>query len=154
MLNALTDFLHKHLNPAEDDSLDQDQHEKMVTSALLIEMINADHQQDSSEQEKVIQLLTRTFSLNKQEAEELMQLAGEKVENATSLYEFTGVINSQFDDARKLHIIELLWEVAYADGQLDKYEDYLVRKVADLIHVSHSDFIRMKHRVQQRLGQT
>ena len=62
------------------------------------------------------------------------------------------LINRHFSQEEKNHIVELLWEVAYADGELDKYEEHLVRKLADLIYVPHRSFIRAKHRAKARLG--
>lgn len=152
MITYIKRYFECHLN-AEDTGVeaDPDFHLKRITSALLIEMVNADFEQNEAERVKVIQLLQTTFFLDQAEADELMTSAIKQVENSTSLHDFTSIINKQFDSSRKLHIIELLWEVAYADGKLDKYEDYLVRKIADLIGVSHSDFIKMKHKVQRKL---
>ena len=69
------------------------------------------------------------------------------LEEAVSLYEFTAVINDQFDREQKIDLVEMLWRVAYADQELDQYEEYFVRKIADLLHVSHKDYIQAKLRV-------
>ena len=66
---------------------------------------------------------------------------------ATCYYDLTRLINNGFSAAQKVKVIELMWEVAYADDKLQKYEEALVRKVADLIYVPHSDFIAAKHRI-------
>jgi len=66
-----------------------------------------------------------------------------------SLYQFTGLINQHFTPEQKVRVVEMLWQVAYADGHLDPYEEALVRKIADLIHVPHRQFIQAKHRVAE-----
>ena len=75
-----------------------------------------------------------------------MESAEERVDESTSLYEFTRVINDHYSAAQKLQLIEAMWVVAYADGNLDKYEEHLIRQVAEPIYVSHEDFMRSKHR--------
>jgi uncharacterized tellurite resistance protein B-like protein len=94
--------------------------------------------------------LERAFELDDSETDELLTLAEEQADHATSLFEFTRLINRHFDAGQKEHFIELLWSVALADGELDKYEEHLVRKVADLIHVPHRSYIRAKHQAIDR----
>ncbi|MGD8559291.1 MAG: TerB family tellurite resistance protein, partial [Gammaproteobacteria bacterium] len=74
--------------------------------------------------------------------------------NATCYYEFTSLINDEFTPADKAQIIELMWQVAYADDELEKYEEALVRKIADLLYVPHTQFIAAKHRVKSQRGLT
>ena len=75
---------------------------------------------------------------------ELIDDAEKTVEESTSLYEYTRVVNDEFSYTDKLELLSRLWKLAFADGSLDKYEDHLIRKISDLIHISHSDFIRIK----------
>ena len=74
----------------------------------------------------------------------LIAAAGERVDEATSLYEFTRVINDHYGPEEKLTLIASMWQVAYADGDLDKYEEHLIRQVAELTYVPHQDYIRCK----------
>jgi uncharacterized tellurite resistance protein B-like protein len=74
----------------------------------------------------------------------LRALAHEKAEESTSLYEFTAQVNAQFSVDAKLSLIKNMWRIAFADGEVDRYEDGVIRRVSELIYVSHSDFIRMK----------
>jgi uncharacterized tellurite resistance protein B-like protein len=83
--------------------------------------------------------------------QEVIALAEGEARRATSLYEFTSLINADYSYAERVELVESLWEVAYADQHLDRYEDHLVRKGADLIHVRHSDFIRTKLEVRSRI---
>ena len=121
----------------------------VATAALLVEMMRADHEVRSGEREAVLRALAAAFDdLSPEETRDLLARAEERADDATSLYEFTRHINRQLDHEQKAHVVELLWRVAYADGGLDKYEEHLVRRIADLIHVPHSVFIRMKHKAR------
>ena len=121
----------------------------VATAALLVEMMRADYEVQPEEREAVLQALAAAFDdLSPQETRDLLARAEERADDATSLYEFTQHINRRLDHEQKAHVVELLWRVAYADGDLDKYEEHLVRRIADLIHVPHSVFIRMKHKAR------
>ena len=85
------------------------------------------------------------FDLSPQEAAELVNNADEAAEGLTSLHDFTQLLHNNLDEAEKSQIIGLLWQVAYADGRLDKYEDSLVLKISDLLHVSRGRVMRLKH---------
>ena len=93
----------------------------------------------------------RFFSLTEAETRELADLAEREVEEAVSLYQFTGLINQHFLPKEKVRIVEMLWQVVFADGIIACYEEAMVRKIADLIHVPHRDFIQAKHRVEEAL---
>ena len=119
----------------------------VATAALLVEMMRADYEVQPEERDAVLRALGAAFDdLSPDETRDLLARAEERADDATSLYEFTQHINRQFDPEQKAHVVELLWRVAYADGDLDKYEEHLVRRIAGLIHVPHSVFIRMKHK--------
>ena len=121
----------------------------VATAALLVEMMRADYEVQPEEREAVLRALAAAFDdLSPQETRDLLARAEERADDATSLYEFTQHINRRLDHEQKAHVVELLWRVAYADGDLDKYEEHLVRRIADLIHVPHSVFIRMKHKAR------
>lgn len=126
---------------------DAQQLSQLAATALLVELCRADNSVDEVEIAEVISIAQSTFDLSKQEAEQLLGQAQQKNQQATSLFEFTEVINSQLDKAAKYQLIKNIWQVAYADKKIDQHEDHLIRKVADLIYVSHSDFIRAKHEV-------
>ena len=121
----------------------------VATAALLVEMMRADYEVRPAERDAVLRALAAAFDdLSPEETRDLLARAEERADDATSLYEFTQLINRQLDHEQKAHVVELLWRVAYADGDLDKYEEHLVRRIADLIHVPHSVFIRMKHQAR------
>jgi len=113
-------------------------------AALLVEIAFADKDFDDTEKDSLRETLVKTYSLNEEEIEEIIQDADRSVEESTSLYGYTRIVNDEFNYEDKLNLIRNLWKVAYADGNLDKYEEHLLRKISDLIHVSHSDYINIK----------
>ena len=148
MLRAIQQFFESQIAPdaVESSPADREHSYQLATAALLLEMSRADFDAKPEEREAVRRAVEQTFGLGKEETETLVELAEQEVADATSLYQFTRLINDHFDAEEKAHVVELLWRVAYADGSLDKYEDHLARRVADLLHVPHKTFIRAKHR--------
>ena len=112
--------------------------------ALLLETSMADQILDESELEALKNTLQKDFLIDENELDELIIQAKKNVEDSTSLYEFTRDINDNFDTAERVKLIESMWKIAYADGNLDKYEEHIIRKVSNLIYVAHSDFIKAK----------
>lgn len=123
---------------------------QLATAALFIEMMQQDHEVDDAEKQAVKRVLKQKFELGEAETEELYSLARQEARHATDYHQFTSLIASHFSQEQKIHVIEYLWEVAYADGELHKYEEYMVRRIADLIHVSHKDYLQAKLRVELR----
>ena len=85
------------------------------------------------------------FNLDQNQIKILMCLAEEKNDEMISLYEWTSIINEHFEYPERINVIKSLWAVAHADNTIDKYEDYTIRKIADLLYVRHEDFIIAKH---------
>ena len=123
----------------------------LAAAALLIEMSRADYAIDSEEERAMCTVLQSALELSADEVSELMTLASHAADRATSLYEFTRLINDHYSVEEKHVLIECMWRVAYADEDLNKYEERLIRQVSDLIHVSHKDFIRLKLAVSGQL---
>ena len=121
---------------------------QLATAALLIEMTHADFHVGDDEKDAVKRALRKVFSLSQEETRELISLAEQEVRDSSSLYQFTNLIDKNFTQEQKINVVEMLWRVAYADDHKDMYEEYLVRKVADLLHVSHKDFIKARHIVE------
>lgn len=154
MLKSFRHFFDEFVSAEAPGSHEQAREHKlrMATAALLMEMVRADFEVQASERDHVLSLLAKEFSLSPQEAARLAQLGEEEVREAVSLYEFTQAIDTTMSLPDKIRIIEMLWQVAYADGELDKYEEYLMRKLADLLHLSHRQLIQAKHRVLETRG--
>ena len=126
---------------------EQEHRLKLATAVLLMEMVNADFDVRDNEIEHVRELLAREFRLSAHEARELAELGREEMHDAVSMYEYTQTLDTVLTPGDKIRVVEMLWHIAYVDGKLDKYEEYLLRKIADLLHVSHRQLIQAKHRV-------
>ena len=118
---------------------------EMAASVLLIEMARADFEQDDLENEMIIELLKEYFLLDHEDAHDLFLEAEKIADNSVSLHEFTRTLHETLNEEAKNEIIEMLWRLALVDDSLDRYEDYLVRKIADLLYVSNSSVLRIKH---------
>ena len=118
---------------------------ELASAALLIEVARADFEITPEELARLISLLATTFDMSPEDVELVTQQASDQVENAVSLHDFTRVINEHCSPEERNELIGLMWEVAAADGDLSKYEDHLIRRVADLLYVPHQEFIRLKH---------
>jgi uncharacterized tellurite resistance protein B-like protein len=117
---------------------------QLAAAALLIELSRADFQRDPNEQRAIEQALRNSFQLSQSELDELITLAEQEAKQATSLYQFTRLINDHYSPEQKSQLIERMWQVALTDGDICKYEEHLIRKVAELIYVPHQEFIRSK----------
>lgn len=150
MLRAISDFFRSQIE--SDRAHGPDEHGlRLATAALLFEILRADTEDHPRERQAIEQALKSRFELSEDEAAELSRLADQEAAEAISLYQFTGLINDNFTPEQKTQVVEMLWRVAYADGHLDPYEEALVRKIADLIHVPHREFIQAKHRVLEQM---
>jgi len=150
MLRKLRRFYATYLSPDSATAHDPEHAVQMATAALLLEMARMDESIDAGERKHISQALQSLFQLGPHETAMLQELAEQTAEQAASYHEFTALLNKQFSQEQKIKVIENLWEVAYADDQLDKYEEHFVRKIADLLYVAHKDFITAKHRVLDR----
>lgn len=131
--------------PEPEDAAGARHRRELATAALLLEVARADFEDSPEEVEAVSSILERELNLTPTEVTAALEAAGETVDTATSLYEFTRVINDHCDGDERIDLIAAMWRVACADGRIDKYEEHLIRRVADLTYVAHADYIRCKH---------
>jgi len=117
-------------------------------AALLVEIAFADKEFNTEEKQSSKESLIESYNLEEKDIEDIIRDAEKTVEDSTSLYEYTRKVNDEFGYNKKLTLLENLWKVAYADNILDKYEEHLIRKISDLIHISHSDYINIKLKVR------
>ena len=117
---------------------------RLSVATLLVEIARADFAVDSTERAAIRRMLTAAYGLDSESAAELVASAERTAEESVSLYDFTRRLNEELSPKEKVEIVGMLWRVAYADGRLDKYEEHLVRKAADLLYVPHRHFIRTK----------
>jgi len=120
----------------------------LASAALLIEVARADFTADDAELNAMIDHLTQVFSLSPDDVDRLTAQAASQVDHATSLYEFTRTVNDNCTPKARIQLIDAMWQVAYADGILHKYEEHLIRRTSELLYVAHADFIQAKHRAK------
>ncbi|MFZ2209506.1 MAG: TerB family tellurite resistance protein [Porticoccaceae bacterium] len=125
---------------------------RLATAALLVEVMLTDGAMNAAETARIPELLKQRFGLAPREAEELVELARQEVAEATSLYQFTALVNQHFSAEDKYALVSNLWQVAYADGAIDKYEENLIRHVAELIHLPHSRYIHARNQARDTTG--
>jgi uncharacterized tellurite resistance protein B-like protein len=144
-------FFEKYIKPTPDSPDEVSGHSlQLATTALLIEMMRADAEVSEDERRAVMKTVGTKFNLTEEDSDALLQFAEEEIRKSTGYYEFTSLINRGFTYGQKVKVIEHLWEIAFADASLDKHEEHMVRKIADLIYVEHKDFIDAKLRVKKK----
>lgn len=120
---------------------------RVATCALLLEMAYIDGEFSDSEKEKIIQTLREVHGLSEEAVAELLKAAKEELKGSIDLWRFTNLINQNYSPEEKIQIIEMVWRLAYADGTLDKHEDYLLHKMANLLRLTHKQLIDAKLKV-------
>lgn len=144
MIEAIRQFFHEGL-PSERTQLVRDDLQ-MAAGALLIEMMCVDYREDEAERQVVTRAIGKMFNLSPEESAGLVSRAQTRLQGATDYYEFTSCINAGFSLQQKEALMEALWQVAYADGNIDKYERHYLGKIADLLYLPQHSFIAAKHR--------
>jgi len=154
MLKKIKGYISEFGNQSS-DSENQEEKEKNIINnacaALLIETALADKLFNTEEIDSMKKTLREVYGIDEKDLDELISESEKKVSESTSLYEYTRLINDLCDYQDKLKLIQNLWAIAFADKHLDKYEEYLIRKISDLLYVSHSDFIQQKLNVKESL---
>ena len=117
-----------------------------AAAALLLEVAFSDNEFSDSEQAALPILLHQHTQLSIAECQELIKVAEQDVDHALSLHQFTHYLNEEFTLPQKLDLCTTLWKVALSDERIDKYEDNMIRKIADLLHLRHSEFMQCKHK--------
>lgn len=149
MINNIKRFFDKQLSVQQAETAGTRQHRlQLASAALMFELLTTDRHIDERETATFKTILMDSFKLSTTELDDIIRLAEEEAKQAVSLYEFTSLINEAYAYEDKLILIENMWRLALADEHLDKYEEQLIRKTADLIYVSHSDFIKTKIKVR------
>ena len=147
MLTAIRKFFDQHIAPQADETeATAERRAQIAAAVLLIEVARSDHNFSDTERQAVLGSVQRKFDLSAAEAQEVLALAEAESHDAHDIFQFTSKIDATFTLEQKLRLIEELWRAAYSDTKLHEYEEHLIRRVCDLLHLSHSQFIAAKLR--------
>lgn len=124
----------------------------LAATALLVEAALTDGHMDADERRTIADLVGRRFELSADDARALVEAAEETVAATEQILPFTRVVKDRFEAAERVEMMEMLWEVVYADGRLHDYEANLVRRIAGLIYVPDQDSGAARKRALARLG--
>jgi uncharacterized tellurite resistance protein B-like protein len=147
VLRGLQHFFEERISPllgAARAEAEGEQRLRLATAALFVEMMRADFEVTDEERRKLHELVQETLGLDPEETRDLLAAAEHEVDSAVELFQFTRLIDEAFTPEQKADVVERLWRIAYADGQVDRLEEHMVRKIANLLHVSHQDYIAAK----------
>jgi len=121
---------------------------RLAAALLLIEVMHADHEIDDREKDAVMAGLKKIFELTDEEAKDVFKIAEERAKDMISLQQYTSILNRTLEPAEKLTLLEQIWRVVFSDDELDRYEEHLVRQIAELLYIRHSDFILARCRAK------
>src|SRR5438270_1637473 len=154
MFDALKNFLAEMggAGPAPERAFDEADY-RLAAAALLIHVANADGHVDDAERVRLQAIVEARFALDRDTARRLIAAAEESEREAVDLYHFTATLKRALDEAGRRQVIELLWDMAYADGQVYELEENIVWRVAELLAVPSRDRMQLKHRAEQTGGE-
>jgi uncharacterized tellurite resistance protein B-like protein len=132
----------------EESAEDRELKLRVATSVVLLEAATADSNFSPQEQEKIIEILKSRFQMNDESVKELIDESENERKNSTDLWYFTDLINENLNNEEKYNLMELVWEVIYSDGTLDKFENYIAHKLLNMLNLDRSKFIELKLKVK------
>ena len=134
---------------AETDSSENIDHAlKVATAVLLVEVMRADFKVEESEKQGLRELLEGQFQLTGEELDALLEEAESDADRLVSLQHVTRLMNEHYDHGMKCRVVEMMWQMVFADGEKDHYEEHLIRQVAELLYLSHAEFIQARHKAE------
>lgn len=150
MLKKLKKFLHDvTVGEDEDKAFDADDH-RLCAAALMVHIISVDGVVDDSERKKLRQVLQSSYDLDEQSTSELIEEAGKRNKEAVDLYGFTSVLKRRLDIDGRRKVVEMMWEMVFADGEVHEFEDNTVWRVTELLGLPASDRLALRRRVATR----
>ena len=151
MLDGLRQFIAEVVSPeAQHGRAFDDNDYRLAATALLIHVVSLDGEPSAVEQRKLHSLIESRFGLDPGTADKLIASATRVEGDAVDLYHFTSVIMRQVDAEGRLRIVEMMWELVYADGNVTEFEDNVVWRASDLLGISSRDRLELKHRVAEK----
>ncbi|MCS0502638.1 TerB family tellurite resistance protein [Ancylobacter mangrovi] len=153
MLRSLTDFIAEIAGGVRDEASFAENDYRLAAAALLVHVVTIDGVIGADEMAKLRRLIAARFSMDENEAEALLEAAIARDAEAVDLYAFTSVLNRALDDEGRQRIVEMMFEVGYADGGLTEFEDNLVWRAAELLNVSSRDRVQIRRKVREGFGE-
>jgi uncharacterized tellurite resistance protein B-like protein len=154
MLSSIKRFI-REVTFGETEALTfADDDQRLAVAALLIHVISVDGDMDPAEQTKLTNILKQHYELTDEDTEELIKLATDRDNEAVDLYGFTSILKRKTDETERHAIIEMMWQIAYADGHVHEFEDNTVWRVAELLGVSSRDRIALRQKVAREQDHT
>ncbi len=144
MFKAISEFVQEKISKGNEEEIDEQQILHLASTALLLEVSRADFDIQGEELTSIAKSLSERFNFSDEAANNLINLARTEQDTHVSIHPFIKIINDSCSAEEKKVLLEDLWRVAYADDKLDKYEEYQIRKIADLLYIPHSVFIQTK----------
>ena len=140
MIDRILDLFKLNPDPAQSEDIEP----SMAAAALMFEVVWADHDIDEQETREVVKLIESLFDIDQARAHKLLDQCRTLHEDSVGVQSYTRILNEQLSQNAKVDVVRALWSIAYADAQLHHYEEHIIRKIADLLYLSHSDFIQAK----------
>jgi uncharacterized tellurite resistance protein B-like protein len=150
MLDGLRQFIADVVSPHASEHAFDDNSYQLAATALLIHVISLAGEPSEVEKRKLHSLIESRFGLDRGTADQLIASATLVEGEAVDLYHFTSVIMRSVDEAGRLRMVEMMWELVYADGNVTEFEDNVVWRASDLLGISSRDRIELKHRVAEK----
>ena len=147
MLDTLKGFLSEFGEGSKTPAAFESDDYRLAAAALLIHVVTVDGQEKEQEHDRLRAILRKQFDLDHKQTDALIETATAADREAIDLYRFTSLLNRSLDEAGRLRIVEMMWQIVYADGQVNEFEDNVVWRAADLLHISSRDRIAMRRRV-------
>jgi uncharacterized tellurite resistance protein B-like protein len=152
MLTSIQSFLSSLFIPEANQPPNEARGLQLATAVLLVEVMRCDSHFAATERAATERALRSTFGLSDAELASLMAQAEQTAQGANDYFRFTSAMNEQFTQAQKIQVVELMWQVAYADGLLDENEHHLISKIAGLLHVTHGEYIAAKMHAKEAMA--
>jgi uncharacterized tellurite resistance protein B-like protein len=150
MLDGLRQFITDMVSPDAEQRVFDETDYRLAATALLIHIVSLDGQPTAVEKRKLHSLIETSFKLDPGAADQLIASATRVENDAVDLYRFTSVIMREVDEEGRRRIVEMMWEMVFADGKVTEFEDNVLWRAADLLGISGRDRIDLKHAVQER----
>ncbi len=154
MIDLVKKFFGKKINNGTAEREDSVHDLRIATCALLLEMSRIDGEFSESERQGILSIIKREYEVDNEHITAIIETADKELNGSLDLWQFTNLINQNYTQEEKIKIIEMVWRIAYTDGSLDKHEDFLVHKLANLLRLTHRQLIDAKVKIREIMGIT